>query len=103
VYNEEGVLSSAVVLGAAIGSLCAGHIADTIGPRLAQITNAVPFLLGTFLCCLSPGQHIGFLLGRVVTGFGASARLTCCYAALLELAALPRPPHPRSHPLCMLV
>ena len=69
--NLEGVISSAVVLGAAVGSLSAGHIADSFGPRLAQILNTVPFVVGTVLCCLSPGKHIGFLLGRVVTGIGA--------------------------------
>lgn len=36
-YHKDGVLSSAVVLGAAAGAITAGKLADTLGPRHAQV------------------------------------------------------------------
>jgi MFS family permease len=36
-YHKEGVLSSAVVVGAAAGAITAGKLADTLGPRHAQV------------------------------------------------------------------
>lgn len=36
-YHRDGMLSSAVVVGAAAGALTAGKLADTLGPRHAQV------------------------------------------------------------------
>jgi MFS family permease len=38
-YHKDGVLSSAVVLGAAAGAITAGKLADVLGPRHAQVRS----------------------------------------------------------------
>ncbi len=68
--DNEAVLSSAVVLGAALGAICAGKLADLLGPKAAQLLNALPFALGTLLSAVA-GHEATFLAGRLLTGFGA--------------------------------
>lgn len=36
-YHKDGMLSSAIVLGAAAGAITAGKLADVLGPRHAQV------------------------------------------------------------------
>eukprot|EP00877_Chromochloris_zofingiensis_P014348 jgi/Chrzof1/9167/Cz03g38140.t1 len=72
-YDNEAVLSSAVVLGAMFGAICSGKFADKVGPKTAQIVNAVPFIIGAVLSAVSPHRHVGFLAGRVISGLGAGA------------------------------
>lgn len=38
-YHKDGILSSAIVLGAAAGAITAGKLADVLGPRHAQVTG----------------------------------------------------------------
>lgn len=72
-YHNEAVLSSAIVLGAAFGAITAGQIADGVGPRKAQLLNVIPFVLGVLLTAVAPVGYWGFLLGRLISGFGAGA------------------------------
>lgn len=69
-YNNEAVLSSAVVLGAALGALIAGQLADKLGPKRAQIVNCIPFITGAIFSSVAPYDYWGFLLGRLLSGFG---------------------------------
>jgi hypothetical protein len=73
-YKDEAVLSSAVVLGAAVGAVASGKAADILGPRVAQMVNSIPFLLGALLSAWSPNRHVGFLAGRLISGFGKLGR-----------------------------
>lgn len=72
-YNNKALLSSAVVLGAGIGALFAGRLADAIGPKKAQLLNALPFTAGALLCALTPLKYVPFIIGRVLCGLGSGA------------------------------
>ena len=75
-YKNEAVLSSAVVLGAAVGAVASGKAADILGPRVAQMVNCIPFLLGALLSAWSPNRHVGFFAGRLISGFGTCRPLS---------------------------
>ncbi len=79
-YPNEAVLSSAVVAGAAFGAIVAGKIADAVGPRRAQLINSIPFVLGALFSALSPGRQVGFLAGRLLSGFGEHRLEPVCAA-----------------------
>ncbi|KAI8471190.1 MAG: general substrate transporter [Monoraphidium minutum] len=87
--DADGLLSSAVVVGAALGALFAGRLADGLGPRRAQLLNSLPFAAGAALSAVarSPGA---FLLARAVVGFGAGAAslLAPRYIAEISMPAL---------------
>eukprot|EP00798_Chlamydomonas_sp_ICE-L_P002972 gene2972-12979_t len=75
-YDNETMLNSSVMVGAALGAFTAGMFADALGPKRAQTLNTINFLLGTWLTVtassLSTG-HWGFVAGRVIAGVGAGA------------------------------
>ena len=64
--HKEGVLSSAVVVGAAAGAISAGKLAESLGPRHAQV--------GVRCCCRLTNLHNeGVLSSAVVVGAAAGA------------------------------
>ncbi|GBF90824.1 plastidic glucose transporter [Raphidocelis subcapitata] len=87
--DDDSLLSSAVVAGAALGALCAGRLADGLGPRRAQLLNALPFALGGALAAVARGPA-AFIAARAVAGFGAGAAslLTPRYIAEISVPAL---------------
>lgn len=87
--DDDSLLSSAVVAGAALGALCSGRLADHLGPRRAQLLNTLPFALGGVMSAVSRSP-ITFLAARLVVGFGAGAAslLTPRYIAEISVPAL---------------
>lgn len=69
---DEGLITAALLLGAAIGSLLAGRLADRIGRRRALWLLAGTFVAGAIACGLAPGRNalaaFRFLLGLAVGG-----------------------------------
>jgi major inositol transporter-like SP family MFS transporter len=68
----EGLVTSALLLGAAFGAITGGRLADRFGRRLAILVLAVIFFAGALSCSLAPGvvALVGFrfLLGIAVGG-----------------------------------
>lgn len=63
VTKGGSVVVSAALIGAAVGALAAGQIADKTGPRRALILNNTSLLAGSLLCAFSPGGIWAAVLG----------------------------------------
>ena len=69
---DEGLITAALLLGAALGSLLAGRLADRIGRRRTLWLLAGTFVAGAIACALAPDRSalaaFRFLLGLAVGG-----------------------------------
>jgi MFS transporter, SP family, major inositol transporter len=69
---DEGLVTAALLLGAALGSLLAGRLADRIGRRRTMWVLAATFVAGAVACALAPDRStlavFRFLLGLAVGG-----------------------------------
>lgn len=69
---EEGLVTSGITLGAAVGALAAGKLADQYGHKHLLIGLAVLFFAGTLCCSIAPNAILmiifRFLLGLAVGG-----------------------------------
>lgn len=69
---EEGLVTSGITLGAALGALAAGKLADWYGRKHLLIGLAVLFFAGTLCCSMAPNAILmiifRFLLGLAVGG-----------------------------------
>ena len=68
----EGMVVSALLFGAALGSISGGRLADSIGRRKSIIYFAVIFFIAAMGCTLAPNVHVmiffRFILGLAVGG-----------------------------------
>lgn len=69
---EEGLVTSGITLGAALGALAAGKLSDRYGRKHLLIGLAVLFFAGTLCCSMAPNAILmiifRFLLGLAVGG-----------------------------------
>ena len=69
---DEGLITAALLLGAALGSLAAGRLADRIGRRRTLWLLAGTFVAGALACAVAPDRSalaaFRFLLGIAVGG-----------------------------------
>jgi len=69
---DEGLITAALLLGAALGSLLAGRLADRIGRRHTLWILAGTFVAGAIACAVAPDRSwlagFRFLLGLAVGG-----------------------------------
>ncbi len=63
---KEMIVSS-VLLGAMLGSLCCGHLADLLGRRKLLLIVAILFMIGTLIASLASNIEM-ILVGRLVIG-----------------------------------
>ena len=63
------VVTSWVTLGAMVGALMAGALADRVGRRFTLMLAAVLFMIGAAIEALAPGQWV-LVAGRLIVGFG---------------------------------
>lgn len=63
------IITSWVTLGALVGALVAGVLADKLGRRVTILLAAILFTLGALLEALAPGTTV-LVIGRLVVGFG---------------------------------
>ncbi len=63
----EEIATSSVLVGAILGAIAGGLLADRIGRRLSIIAASVVFLAGTGVVVVAPGLPV-FLAGRVLIG-----------------------------------
>lgn len=64
---QEAIVSS-VVLGALVGAMVSGRLADTYGRRKMLITAAIAFIIGTTMSVLAFNINL-LILGRLIIGF----------------------------------
>ena len=54
------VVTSVLLVSAAVGGFFAGQVADAIGPRRALLYNSVPFFAGSLMSAIAPDGSTGF-------------------------------------------
>ena len=69
---QKELLTSILLIGAVIGALLAGRIADRIGRRPTVLGTAAVFVAGVLLAAFSPG-YVVLLAARVVIGLAVGA------------------------------
>jgi MFS family permease len=82
---EQGALVSVVPLGAMVGGLLAGRVADTIGRRGALIGIAAVFIVASALAAGAPNYGV-LLVARAVTGVAVGAVSSTAPLYLSEIA-----------------
>ena len=79
------VITSWVTLGAMVGALVAGALADRLGRRLTIVTAAVLFVAGALVESLAPGSYV-LVAGRLLVGFGVGVASVAAPLYAAELA-----------------
>jgi SP family galactose:H+ symporter-like MFS transporter len=64
---QESIATSAVLVGAILGAIFGGVLADRLGRKRSIIAGSGLFIAGTFVVIASPGLEI-FVIGRVLIG-----------------------------------
>ncbi|WP_144765786.1 sugar porter family MFS transporter [Curtobacterium sp. 9128] len=81
----EGVVTSSLLFGAAVGAMLGGRIADGWGRRRTIIVLAVTFFVGTVVCVAAPTFGV-IVVGRVLLGLAVGGASTVVPVFLAELA-----------------
>jgi sugar porter (SP) family MFS transporter len=68
----QGTVVSILLVGAAVGALIAGRVADTLGRRRAIIATSVVFVVGLLLSIVAPAFWV-LLLSRFLIGVGVGS------------------------------
>lgn len=86
---QQGVATAGLLLGAAVGSLLGGTLADRLGRKKVILAGAVVVALGCAGCAIAPSYAV-FVTARVVLGLGAG--FTSCVVPMTigELAPASR-------------
>jgi sugar porter (SP) family MFS transporter len=82
---EQGALVSVVPLGALLGGIVGGRVADALGRRLTLILIAVVFVASTVLAVAAP-SYIVLVTARVLTGVAIGAVSSTAPLYLSEIA-----------------
>ena len=68
----RGVITSSLLLGAAVGALIAGRLSDSLGRRRLILLTAVTFIVGIVGCTLAPTAPV-LVAFRVIIGLGVGS------------------------------
>jgi sugar porter (SP) family MFS transporter len=82
---SSGFVVSAILIGAMIGALSSGRIADRFGRRPAIITAAAVFTLGAILAAVAPSAP-ALIVARVVLGLGVGLASALVPVFIAEVA-----------------
>lgn len=85
----EGVVTSVLLLGAAIGALFGGHFSDRFGRRRNILALAIVFLAGTIGCIFSPSFE-AISIARFVLGLAVGGASVTVPVYLAEMAPTER-------------
>ncbi len=66
---QEELVVSVVLVGAAIGALSGGRLADRFGRRMMLLVTALIFIIGALLCAAAASVAI-LVIGRTIVGLG---------------------------------
>lgn len=81
----EGVVTSSLLFGAAIGAMIFGRVSDNWGRRKTIILLAVAFFGGTLVCVFAPSFAV-MVVGRSILGLAVGGASTVVPVYLAELA-----------------
>ncbi|WP_080792813.1 sugar porter family MFS transporter [Corynebacterium pacaense] len=81
----EGVVTSSLLFGAAIGAMIFGRVSDFWGRRKTIILLAVAFFIGTLVCVFTPSMEI-MVVGRIILGLAVGGASTVVPVYLAEIA-----------------
>ena len=87
--TSEGLVTSTLLIGAAIGAMFGGLINDRLGRKRTLSMVAIVFLMGTAGCVFTPGLGV-LLLARFVLGMAVGAASVVVPVYLAELAPTER-------------
>jgi MFS family permease len=82
---EQGLLVALLPLGAMVGSLLNGRLADGLGRRRTLLLDAVVFIVGTALAAAAPGYAV-LLVARAITGLAVGSAASTVPLYLSEIA-----------------
>ncbi|WP_251454043.1 sugar porter family MFS transporter [Microbacterium sp. Marseille-Q6648] len=85
----EGVVTSSLLVGAAIGSVLGGRISDAVGRRKTILGLAVLFFCATFACVFAPNFEV-MVAARVVLGLAVGGASVTVPVFLAEIAPTER-------------
>ena len=86
---QEGMVVSALLVGAAVGSFCGGRLADYQGRKTNIIWLSVIFFVSTLGCSLAPSFHV-MLVSRFVLGLAVGGASVTVPAYLAEISPAER-------------
>ena len=89
------LLSTGTLIGAMVGALSSGKLADLIGRRDVIMATAALFTLGAFVSAIAPSVHV-LLLGRLIVGIAVGAMSVAAPLYIAEIA----PPAKRGILVC---
>lgn len=81
----QGVVVSAMLLGAAVGALAAGRVGDRFGRRISVMVAAIVFAVGAVGCAVAPTTAV-LVVGRFVAGIGVGMASTSAPVYISEVA-----------------
>ena len=87
----EGIVTAALIFGAAIGSFASGWLSDRFGRRLSLLALAMIFFVGALGCAFSPNV-VTMVAMRFVLGLGVGGASTVVPVFIAEMA----PPNRRA-------
>jgi sugar porter (SP) family MFS transporter len=87
--GESSWLSTATLIGAMIGALAAGRIADLVGRRDVIMATGALFTLGAFVSAIAPSELVN-LIGGLVVGIGVGAISVAAPLYIAEIAPIAR-------------
>ena len=82
---QEGMVVSALLVGAAVGSFCGGKLADMQGRKTNILWLSVIFFVSTLGCSLAPSFHV-MLVSRFVLGLAVGGASVTVPAYLAEIS-----------------
>ena len=82
---EQGMVVSAVPIGAVFGAALAGQLADTYGRRRMILLAAALFIAGSIVSALAPGATV-LIVARVFIGFAIGLASATCPVYISEVA-----------------
>ncbi|MDR1265271.1 MAG: sugar porter family MFS transporter [Propionibacteriaceae bacterium] len=81
----EGVVTSSLLFGAAIGAICGGRLSDAFGRRRTIIADSTLFFVGALICVAAPNLGV-MVAGRIILGLAVGCASTVVPVYLAELA-----------------
>ncbi len=82
---QEGLAVSIILIGALLGALCAGSLADRFGRRMITLLTALIFIIGIWAVVIASSFDM-FLWGRFITGLGVGLASLTVPLYLAEIA-----------------
>src|SRR5277367_3247063 len=69
---QQELVTSLLLVGAVIGALTAGRLADRIGRRITVLLTALVFIVGVLLVAFAPAYPV-LLIARIIIGLAVGA------------------------------